>query len=190
MKKTIGLLTVLAALVFTCPAQTNTNTTPSGFLGWLEDGGQRLADAMPTNIAIVPYATYAQNAPVKWGGGAMIVYNISQNIGTGLGVDWLGSFSSVSGTFELKIPMKPLSFIGLTNFVVTPFVDSGLSSPMSGAGSDNQTVSIFAGGGAFFDITKLAGGQLFAGVAAENWNNAGAFSGWHEHLFLGWRKGF
>lgn len=180
MKKLLTTLFIVAA-TFLASAQTPP-PTPSGVLGqvWSD-----LSTA--TNIAVVPYAAYGLNNH-KLGGGVLGLYNFNNYVGAGIGVDYVGEFSMVSANIELKLPMRPLAPFGLTNFVATPFVFSGLGTPFSG--SSGSGVSTHLGAGANFDVTKLWGGQLSVGAAYVTRSGAGLYSDKYVEPFIAWRHGF
>lgn len=164
----------------------------SGLLGTVELIGKTVYDAIPTNFAVVPYLTYAPSAPKQYGGGALAIYNVSQNVGAGLGLDWLGSFQMVSANVEFKVPVYPLRFLGSTGFVhdfqATPFAITGISSPISGGLSGH--IGGIVGAGAYVDVARLLGGEVSLGGGLTRWTDVGLYSGNHYQAFIGWRKGF
>lgn len=148
-----------------------------------------------TNWAAVPYLTYAPDiqSDHKVGGGLLALYNVNEYVGAGLGLDWLGQFNLVSGNVTLRLPVHPLAFIGsewAKNFTVTPFGIGGIATPLGGAGEDNGRAAGIFGGGASFEVLKLAGGQVSTGAAVVNWTEAGDYSGNHYQIFLSWNKDF
>lgn len=143
-----------------------------------------------TNWAVAPYFTYAPDAPTKYGGGILALYNVNQNVGVGTGVDWLGSFSLVSANVTLRLPTRPLTFMGFSNFVATPFVLAGVGTPFGGAGGNNGAVSTIEGAGMNFDVAKIKGWNFGFGYAYDNWTSVGAFSGRHHQGFVKLSKGF
>ena len=151
------------------------------------ESGSAFLDSL-TNFAVVGYGTYAPEAPTKVGGGALLVYNVSQNIGAMAGIDWLGSFSMVSGQITFKVPTHPLTFIGLPNVTFTPNVLGGIATPMSGGASGHLSGVVGAGGS--IDLFKLGKGNLAIGYEAVSWTDAGAYSGLHHEGFLSWHVGF
>jgi len=149
-----------------------------------------------TNYAFEPYATYAPNLKTKIGGGVLAIYNVNDYLGAGLGIDWLGQFSLVSGNATLKLPInageKAKHYIPalpdfVTNVVVTPFALAGLGTPLSGAGGNCSTIEDI---GAYVQIGHLSGGKFNLGACWGQWNNAGEYSGKRYHIFAGWSKGF
>lgn len=145
-----------------------------------------------TNYSFVPYYTYAKDAPQKHGGGILALYNVSEYVGLGIGVDYLGQFSLVSANVTLRIPTKPLSFIGTEwakNVEVTPFVLAGTGKPLGGTGADNS-VAVIQDAGAAIRFGHLWGGRFTLGGCYGQWSNAGAYSGERIHVFVGWSKGF
>ena len=198
MKKITGLLFIVADLAASSIQAQTTNSPPdtnsTSIWTGLEDIGKAIYDAAPTNFLVAPYATYAPNAPSKFGGGVMAVMNVNNYVGVGVGADYLGGFSMVNASVKLQIPIKPLTFLGnssfLTNFTVTPFALAGAATPFSGAGHANYSLASIAGGGGNIDIVLVCGGELSAGVAVINWQGAGAYSGMHYSPFIAWRHGF
>src|ERR1035437_3494061 len=141
-----------------------------------------------TNYAIAPYLTYANKAPTKIGGGILAIYNVNNYVGAGMGVDWLGGFRMVNGNIQLKVDTKPLSFIGWTNIVVTPFVLVGIGTPFSNTGGGG--VSTIEDVGAYVQFGHFLGGRFLVGAAYGQWTGVGPYSVQRDHGFLGWKKGF
>ncbi len=144
-----------------------------------------------SNYAIAPYMSYGLKNH-KVGGGILALYDFNNYVGAGLGIDYLGSFSLVSGNVELKAPLNLFSFTHTsfgTNFVTTPFVYSGLGTPIGGTGGSGVVTHI--GAGLNIDVAKLWGGEFSVGGAYIDRQNAGPiYSGKYANLFLAWRKGF
>lgn len=147
-----------------------------------------------TNYAIEPYFTYAPKLPVKAGAGVLAVYNLNSYIGAGLGVDYLGQLSLISGNVSLKCPIdvgqKAHNYLpdSLTNIVVTPFVLGGIGTGLSGTGG--STISTITDAGGYIQFGKFAGGKFNVGACWGEWANAGDYSGKRYHLFFGWSHGF
>jgi hypothetical protein len=180
MKKillTIGLAALLAGIA---QAQTVTNET------LLDKVISDLGGA--TNYAVEPYATYAPNAPTKWGGGLLAVYNVNQYVGVGLGLDWLGEFSLVSGNVTLSLPFHPLS--AYPSLVLTPFVLAGIATPYSGDGKFNGTAATVEDAGAYLKFGHVLGGQFNVGGCYGEWTGTGPYDVKRYHLFAGWSHGF
>ena len=108
--RSLALLTAItASFTFSLLAQEETNLPPISFntnsLSWtqaLQQWGQAVINAAPTNIAVVPYATYAPSAPHKWGGGILTLWNITPYLGAGMGMDYLGCFPSSPVTWRCR----------------------------------------------------------------------------------------
>ena len=172
-----------------------TNAAPPSISGGLTEIYDALAGsglATATNYAVEPYLTYAPNAPSgnRIGGGTLLVYNVSQFVGAGLGVDYLGQFSLVSANVTLRVPTHPFTFTGVswaTNLAVVPFALAGVGTPLSGAGSGAIAVT---DAGAYVSFGHLWGGKFNTGACYGRWDNAGAYSGPRGHFFVGWSKGF
>ena len=140
-----------------------------------------------TNYAIAPYATYAPKAPTKLGGGILGIYNVNNYVGAGLGLDWLGGFSMVSGNIQLKVPINAGQFIsGWTNFTATPFVLGGIGAPFSGGSGASLIEDI----GAYAQFGHLWGGQFVTGGSYGKWLGSGPYDVVRYHAFFGWKKGF
>lgn len=194
-----GLL-ALAAGLFTATANAQTNDAPNTNLLSVATG-KTLVDAVKgsgilsaTNYAVEPYATYMPSAPkgTQWGGGILAIYNVNQYVGAGLGVDYLGQFSIVSGDCTLKYPIHlgqyaGKIFSGLSNFTVTPFALAGIGKPLTGSSSG---ISVIADAGFYTQFGHWLGGDFNTGFCYGKWINAGDYSGARYHIFAGWSKGF
>ena len=178
----IALLTGITAFGQTnSPTDTNSSTTIS------LDTFKPLITA--SNWIVVPYATYAPDAPTKIGGGVLALYNVNQFVGGGVGVDWLGHFSLVSGNLSLKYPIN-VNLFG-KSYTLSPFALGGVATATGGAGSNNGGISTIEGAGVAADkLFTLWGGQVGLGVAMINWTGAGDYSGKHYQGFLSWHKTF
>lgn len=178
---------LLASLLLSGSLLAQTNTPPPKPIS--EVIGNTLGSIQ--NWSAYVYGTYAPDAPKKYGGGLLAVYNVNENFGAGVGLDALGTeFNMVSGNITLKVPTHPLSFIGWTNVVATPFLLAGIGTPMGGAGKANGNISTIAGAGTALDVFTVKGFQASIGYEYSQWSGASAFSGAHHHVFFGFRKGF
>lgn len=192
----IGVATLLAT--FSIQAQTSTvsNTNAinySAVIQAVESSGILKA----TNWAFEPYLTYAPKlaAGNHVGGGILALYDLNKYASAGLGVDYLGQFSLVSGNASLKLPINVgvyaqeyVPFLHLpTNLVVTPFVLAGVGTSLSGGA---PSVSTIEDTGAYFQFGNLFGGKFNIGACYGQWNNAGDYSGKRYHAFAGWSRGF
>jgi hypothetical protein len=214
MKKIkIGLAALLLACAFTATAQGNNTAGPvqpnlitnngvvyapvaspstnsSAFVLAVDSLWNNVKSA--TNYAIAPYATYAPKAPTKWGGGVLAIYNVSKYFGAGVGVDWLGSFSLVSGNIQLKLPTHPLASLG-GNWAVlefTPFAIGGIGTPFSGAGSANGGISTIEDAGLQIKFGHLWGGQFGVEGTYGRWTGSGPYDVARMHAAVSWQKGF
>lgn len=142
-----------------------------------------------TNYAFEPYVTYAPSAPTKWGVGALAIYNVNQNVGLGLGLDWLGNFSLVSANVELSAPFHPAPSL-LPNLIVSPFVLGGIATAYSGAGNFNGGVSTIEDAGVYLKFGHAFGGRFNVGACYGQWTGAGPYDVKRYHLFAGWSHGF
>jgi|SRR5579863_3335246 len=168
-----------------------TNAPPVTLGGLVAAGKTIFADLQgATNWAVVPYMSYGLDNH-RVGGGILGLYDFNDFIGSGIGVDELGSLSLVSANVQLKLPLKPLAFTGwswATNLVTIPFVYSGVATAIGGtSGSGASTIE---GYGANFDIAHVFGGTLGIGAAYTQRQNAGIYSGDYIHGLLDLRWGF
>jgi hypothetical protein len=190
--KTFLTAMAVALLAATGWAQTNAPATNS-ILGTLW-GDISTGIGSVSNYAVAPYLTYAPSAPKKVGGGVLAIYNLSKYVGAGVGVDYLGQFSLVSGNVQLQVPTHPLSFIStnsfLANLTLIPFVLGGIATPMSGAGTANGGLASVEAVGGDVDFLQFWGGNFGVGAALANWTGAGEYSGKHDEFFVKWSKGF
>lgn len=174
---------------------TNGVAAQSSGLSWssvLAVGQQVFGDLKgATNWAVVPYGSYGLKNH-KIGGGILALYDFNNYIGSGIGLDEMGSLSVVSGNIQLKLPIKPLAFTGwgwATNFVTTPFVYSGIGTPLGGSGGSG--IVTHEGEGINFDVAKLWGGEFSVGAAVIQRQGAGPiYSGTYFNPFISWRRGF
>lgn len=188
-----ALLLLLLSLALAWAAPARAQDTGAGVTA--TEAGKTLWDAIKgsgvlsaTNYAFEPYATYMPSAPKgdRVGGGLLAVYNVNSYVGAGIGVDYLGQLSIVSGNCSLKYPVHPLASVGWTNFAVTPFVLVGAGKPLSGTSSGLAGI---ADAGAYLQFGAFKGGQFNVGACWGKWLNAGDYTGQRYHLFAGWSKG-
>ena len=191
-RNALGCLLLVAASSFLSVASAQTNPPPdqSSVLGGVSQIGKAIVNAAPTNFVVAPYATYAPDAPTKVGGGVLALWNFNEYVGAGMGLDYLGQFWMPSASVQLRLPVKPLAFMGWTNFTATPFTLAGIATPLGGAGSDNRNVASILGAGASADVCKLFQGHLAVGGALVKWTGAGDYSGNHYQIFVAYRQGF
>lgn len=178
-------------------AQVTTNATQQTAL----DNAINALGLNITNYSIDPYATYAPSAPAgssKFGGGILALYDFSQNASAGIGMDWLGQFSLVSGNLELKAPFHLATiFPSLTSaswyqsLTITPFVLGGVGTPYSGDGHFNGSAMVISDVGGAIEFGHLFGGRFDAGAAWGRWTGSGPYGGvTRYHAFFGFTKGF
>jgi hypothetical protein len=140
-----------------------------------------------TNYAIAPYATYAQNAPTKIGGGILGIYNVNNYVGAGLGLDWLGGFSMVSGNIQLKVPINfGQYFSALKDVTGYPFALGGVGAPFTGGSGASMIEDV----GAYVQFGHVWGGQIVVGGSYGKWLGSGPYDVTREHAFFGWKCGF
>lgn len=186
------LMFILAVAAATGYSQTNNVSTNSSWWGDIVLAVKESGVAQATNYAFEPYATYAPDVPKgkRIGGGALVVYNINDYVGAGIGVDYLGRFSLLSANVTLKVPVQPFKSFGpswLRDVSTTPFVLGGVGTPLGGSDS---SVTAIADVGAFIGFGHLWGGQFNVGACYGKWANADPYSGVRYHAFAGWSKGF
>lgn len=180
--KQIKQLIIGLALVAGITAQAQTNVTTIDKV--ISDLGGM------TNWAAEPYFTYAPKSPSsKVGGGALIVYNVNNYVGLGLGVDWLGQLSLVSANVTLSAPFHPLPN-QLPSIELTPFVLAGVGTAYSGSGNFNGGTSTIEDIGAYLKFGHFMGGQFNVGGCYGQWTGVGAYDVKRAHLFFGWSHGF
>lgn len=145
-----------------------------------------------TNWAVAPYLTYSPSTKVKVGGGVLAVYNVPQltstnlgAVGAALGVDWLGSWSLISGNVTINMVTHPLANftilpVNIRSIEAEPFALAGIGTPMSGG---SAAAAIWDVG---YDVKfgHWLGGQFGAGFTWGEWMNAGPQSGHRYHVFL------
>lgn len=202
MKKLIAAL-VCAVSVTTYAADTTNSTPPSvlgtnttSSIGLIGKGiiglGLVVYDAMPTNIAFAPYATYALK-PKQFGGGLAVCYNMSLGPVKGgpmVAFDYIGGhFLGFNGGLTFQTDIHPLGMWGITNFVFTPIAITGIGTPITGAGSDNMGLQTASSIGADIKFGHLWGGQFFVGGAYGTRTGAGSYDGGYLNVFGGWKKG-
>lgn len=151
--------------------------------------------ASATNWGIVPYASIGADKAnkSKVGGGILALYNFNQFVGTGIGVDYLGTLTMVSANVQLELPLQPFLFVNTNgffgNFTMTPFVYSGLGTALGG--TSGSVVVTHEGEGLNVDLFTLGSGWKFGGgVAFVERQNAGKYSGNYINPFLAFRRGF
>lgn len=204
LKSTIIGVALLAATVIHAQTYTTNSTgqvfetipvppsSSTGESGLLNAGKIILADLEnATNYAIAPYASYGLNNH-KIGGGVLALYNFNNFVGAGIGADYMGSFSLVSGNVQLKLPLKPLAFTKWTwaqNLSMTPFAYTGIGTPMGGSGVNNGGISTHIGGGDYFQFGHFLGGKFNIGGAYITRSGAGAYSGKYINAVFAWSKG-
>ncbi len=188
MKKLLLLLTPLLAL----SVKAQTNTPPISLWDGVKTIAESIGAAAPTNFAAISYGVYAKDAPTggqRWGGGEFLLWNVSQNIGMGMGIEAIGTkFFMPSADVTLKLPIHPLSFIGWTNFTVIPYLLAGAATPLGG--TQASAVAALTGAGASVDFAHFKGWTVSAVGGDNYWSGAGDYSGQHFYGGLALRKGF
>jgi hypothetical protein len=208
MKFTLFLIgAVLLLAVVTSHAQINTSNAVSSLTTnqvqqtALDNALAAFGGLTFTNLSVDPYATYAPSAPKgssKFGGGLFAAYNFNQFAGAGIGMDWLGEFSIVSGNIQLQAPFHLATVIPaagklpfLQNVTISPFAIVGLGTPYSGNGHFNGSPMAITDVGGYVGFGHLWNGQFNAGVAWGKWVGQGPYGGvTRYHLFAGYMRQF
>lgn len=182
-----NIITSLVAIAFAATVHAQDNTPPQSATPEPQVSKLDLSLFQPlltaSNWTVCPYITYAPSAPTKFGGGTLIIYNINKVVGGGVGLDWLGHFSLVSGNLTLRYPID-FTLVGHA-FTVVPFGIGGLATPYGGAGNNNGGVATIEGAGFVLDPhVTISKAQLAAGAACINWTGAGDYSGQHLEAFV------
>jgi hypothetical protein len=208
----LGLLLVGALAVASLPASAQTTITSNSVTGTVTTNDTPVTPTASdlswsavaknlyndvkgfTNIAVAPYGTYAQNVPKgasHIGGGALIIYNVNEYVGTGVGVDWMGDWTMFSGNVKFQLPVDVGTYFGNTNktLVITPMIIAGIGTPIGSAASQS-TVLTRTAAGADIKFGHLWGGRFFAGLLYDNVQGAGEYSGGQYHGFVGWKRGY
>lgn len=191
------------------PSPAGTTTVPSGAIPstpWGEIGqgviqlGEGVIDAMPTNIAIAPYATVVLDAKdstgktsTKIGGGVLVAYNLSLGPiqgGPAVAVDYVNQFMAFNGGLSLSAPIHPFAFMGWTSFSFVPTTIDMVGTPLAGSGGSSSAIETATSGGAYLGFGHVFGGSFFAGGLYGTRSGAGAYSGNYLNLFAGWTKHF
>jgi hypothetical protein len=194
MKKAI--ITALAALGLATglSAQTNAIVSPPTKVDQILN---LLGSA--TNWAVESYATYAQKSPTtKWGGGCLVVYNVTDYVGLGLGLDWLGQLSLVSANVTLQAPFhlstilpgQLVTTLHLQDVQLSPFVLGGIGTAYSGGGNFNGGTSTIQDVGAYVEFGHFLGGRFNIGGCYGQWTGVGPYDVKREHIFAGMSWGF
>ena len=140
-----------------------------------------------TNYGVEVYGTYAKDAPTKYGGGMLLIYNFTEIAGAGIGLDWLGSWNIVSANLQLKLPFHPLPN-QLPNVMITPFALGGVATAYGGNYAGDVCTVQDVGG--FISFGHVWGGSFNLGAAWGKWSGDSPYCVNREHLFIGWAKGF
>jgi hypothetical protein len=199
MKTTKLIITTVAAALALAAgnmmAQTTTNATggttvtatnaPAGWYQPLLNIYQNIASA--TNIAGAPFAMTLTSGAKSgtWGGGVIGLYNVTDYLGTGIGIYYLGVWYEFNGTVQLQYPL-PLT----TWLTLAPFVAAGIGTSFAGAGTANGDVDIISQLGVNADLFKLGNWQIGAGGFFGNITGAGQFSGNDAGGFVKLSRGF
>ena len=142
----------------------------------------------PTNYAVEVYGTYAPKAPQHYGGGVLAVYNVNQYVGMGLGLDWLGNFSLVSGNVQLQAPFHPLPGT-FPSLVISPFLLGGLATAYTGAGNFNGGAATVEDIGGYIRFGQAAGWHFNTGICWGQWTGVGPYDVKRYHAFAGIQHG-
>ena len=155
MKTILTLIAIcslsLSAIAQTNTPATNTNTVPtlpehvSNWLSFLSNTG--------TNWLVAPYAILVDDDINEYGAGVGVFYKMSDFALTGMRLDYVDNeLTMPSMNVQLQLPIKAFGKV-----TVTPFVVSGIATPLSGRGEDNGEVVGIIGSGLAVGITKNLG---------------------------------
>ncbi|MDE2098685.1 MAG: hypothetical protein KGL39_15635 [Patescibacteria group bacterium] len=208
--KTLKLLILALSLAtITARAQINTSNlvlslTTNTVQQTAIDRGLAAIGAGISSYSIDPYFTYAPSAPTKFGGGLLGLYNFNNYAAAGLGLDWLGQFSLVSGDLQLQAPFhlssvatflantnNPSWVLAIGHTEIVPFALGGLGTPYSGNGHFNGSAMVIGDVGGAIKFGHLWGGEFDLGVCWGKWQGSGPYGGvTRYHLFAGYTYGF
>lgn len=194
--KILKSLLMVFCLVFAAhkvTAQTNNvNTNEISIIDSIKLFGRSLFSVPATNFDAVAYGTYAPNAPTKYGGGVLLLWNLNQNFGAGMGFDELGHLSMPQATATFQLPIRPLVWTKiswLTNVTVYPNTLAALAIPVSGKVASTRGVGTVYGYGGSIDLFTVLGAKFGAGYEKVNWSGVGnGYDGWHHEGFVRFRK--
>lgn len=162
---------------------TNAPALPTTASGWAELVGSF------TNIGLtIGYQHGISTQPVRNGVVALVLYNFSDNVGAGLGVQYFGSFQQVTATIQLQLPIAPLASLGYTNKFLVPWTTTAVGAPI--AGSSTSSPIAITGGGLDVVIGHVFGGRFFGGGGYGNEVGAGKQSGSFILANVGWEYKF
>jgi hypothetical protein len=172
----------------------------------LDRGFNALFGGGITNFSVDAYGTWAPKAPKgtqKIGGGVLALYDFNQNASAGIGLDYLGSLSLVSGNFEGKLPVHistllpfledattPQWLKTIGNQVMIPFGLVGIGTAYTGNGHFNGAPMAITDIGDAVTFGHVLGGEFNGGVAWGKWIGAGPYGDiTRYHLFFGYDHG-
>lgn len=206
MKKTLALIVATVLLATGTQAQINASNVVSQITtnAAQQTGLDKAINALGlsiTNYTLDPYLTYAPSVPKgssKIGGGILALYNFNQNVGAGIGLDWLGQFSLVSGDLQLGAPFHLSTIVPvfknvawLQSVEVVPFALGGVGTPYSGNGHFNGSAMVISDLGGAVKFGHALGGQFDTGLAWGKWTGSGTYANvTRYHAFIGFTKGF
>lgn len=196
VKTSLLIGTLILALGFAPRAQAQIEDTNGNHSVWwgIEQVAKSIGSAAPTNLAIIPYGVYSQNANVakneRWGGGLFAIWNVDSgsHIGVGGGIEMIGShWVMPNANVTLKTRITPLAFLGITNFSATPYLMAGVTTPLGG--TQAEPVGSLVGAGAEVDIANLGKGWKLGVLGGVNkWSGAGDLSGNHIYGGLAFKR--
>jgi hypothetical protein len=169
------LITLWAAIIgcfaVACAETANgqTNAPPPSWISMMPA-------ASVTNIATTVYGSHF-DANNKYGGGALLTYNLNSYAGTSIAMDWAGSWKLFGGGLKLQYPFT------WGQFTVTPMALMFIQTPLSGAGAQNGALATAEGGGFGVNVWK----KLDVSFGWVNRTSCGDFSGGSEFLSFTWR---
>lgn len=190
------LLAVLTAAVVTISATQATAQAVSAPAPITPGAGQKLTlresfqgaiDALESGMSkwyVGGYGSYTPSIGDKWGGGAFAFYPLIKDDNSGDNyllagprIDYTsGDWYSVSGTATLQLPLRPIS--RWKWLVVTPFIEGGIGTPISGTKKNGDPVAI-TGAGAALHVHSWNNNKVNFNLIAAREN----FGSLHRYLF-------
>lgn len=157
MKKSFLTLLAVATLSLSALGQTNTppatdTNLPPTLPGWVNTWLNFLGNT-GTNWLVAPYGIFVDDDVNSYGAGIGAFYKISDYALTGMRLDYVADeLAMPSINAQLQIPIRAFNKV-----TVTPFVVSGLATPLGGRGEDNGQVVGIIGSGLAVGVTKNLG---------------------------------
>jgi hypothetical protein len=144
----LAIIGAVAILTATTAVNAQTTNAPPATNTWEQITGTLNDIGSASNWMFAAYGIY-DFTTAKAGGGLAAVYNVTDLVGTTLRLDYINDqLWRPSGGLQIQYPIK--LFNG--KITVIPFVDSGLSTAIGGAGDKNGSAIAIYGTGAAIRI--------------------------------------